>query len=225
MHTIDSIKDERVTAARALGTRAGRLSAGRCLVEGASLIRQMLAAGASLDYVLHAEGETDLRAELLAAGVPAHAAREGLLRKVTGSAKPVSWLAVAVLPPEVSSLEPYGDFAVVCDNIADPGNLGTIVRTARALGVRDIVLTDESTDLGSRRVLDASRGAVVGARVRRFADPLRAVKALQDAGFEVVVTVSPRSASSVAGAAARREDGLGGRQRDRRGGRGHGRCR
>jgi TrmH family RNA methyltransferase len=191
MHTIDSIKDERVAAARALGTRAGRLSAGRCLVEGASLIRQMLAAGASLDYVLHAEGETDLRAELLAAGVPAHAAREGVLRKVTGSAKPVSWLAVAVLPPEVGSLEPYGDFAVVCDKVADPGNLGTIVRTARALGVRDIVLTDELTDLGSRRVLDASRGAVVGARVRRFADPLRAVKALQDAGFEVVVT-SPR---------------------------------
>jgi tRNA C32,U32 (ribose-2'-O)-methylase TrmJ len=40
-------------------------------------------------------------------------------------------------------------------------------------------------------VLDASRGAVVGARVRRFADPLRAVKALQGAGFEVVMT-SPR---------------------------------
>jgi TrmH family RNA methyltransferase len=191
MHTIDSIKDERLAAARALGTRAGRLAAGRCLVEGASLIRQMLAAGASLDYVLHAEGETDLCAELLTAGVAVHAVRDGLLRKITGSAKPVSWLAVAMLPAEVGPHEPYGDFVVACDKVADPGNLGTIVRTARALGVQDVVLTDESTDLGSRRVLDASRGAVVGARVRRFADPLGAVKSLQEAGFQVVVT-SPR---------------------------------
>jgi RNA methyltransferase, TrmH family len=191
MHIIDSIKDKDIAAARALGTRAGRLAAGRCLVEGASLIRQVLAAGASLDYVLHAERETDLRADLLSAGVPVHAAREGLLRKVAGSAKPVSWLAVAVLPPEVGPGDPYGDFAVVCDKVADPGNLGTIVRTALALGVRDIVLTDESTDLGSRRVLDAARGAVLGARVRRFADPLSAVRSLQGAGFQVVVT-SPR---------------------------------
>lgn len=191
MHTIDSIKDERIAAARALGTRAGRLAAGRCLIEGASLIRQVLDAGSSLCYVLHAEGDTDLHAELLSAGVPVHAAREGLLRKVIGSAKPVSWLAVAVLPPEVGHSEPYGDFAVVCDKVADPGNLGTIVRTARALGVRDIVLTDESTDLGSRRVLDAARGAVFDARVRRFADPLQAVRSLQEAGFQVVVT-SPR---------------------------------
>ncbi|MBP2329623.1 TrmH family RNA methyltransferase [Kibdelosporangium banguiense] len=191
MHTIDSIKDERIAAARALSTRAGRLAAGRCLIEGASLIRQVLDAGASLCYALHAEEDTDLRAELLSAGVPVHVAREGLLRKVIGSAKPVSWLAVAVLPPEVGRSEPYGDFALVCDKVADPGNLGTIVRTARALGVRDIVLTDESTDLGSRRVLDAARGAVLGARVRRFADPLHAVKSLQGAGFQVVVT-SPR---------------------------------
>ncbi|MFC9769733.1 TrmH family RNA methyltransferase, partial [Rhodococcus jostii] len=73
----------------------------------------------------------------------------------------------------------------------DPGNLGTIVRTARALGVRDVVLTDESTDLGSRRVLDAARGAVLGTRVRRFTDAVHAVKSLQEAGFQVVVT-SPR---------------------------------
>lgn len=191
MHIIDSIKDERVARARALSTRAGRVASGRCLIEGAGLIKQVLDAGGGVDYVLHAEGDTGPRAELLDAGVPVHAVRDGLLRKVTGSARPVGWLAVASLPPEAGDGDPYGDFAVVCDKVADPGNLGTIVRTARALGVRDIVLTDESTDLGSRRVLDAARGAVLGARVRRFAGPVDAVKSLQGAGFQVVVT-SPR---------------------------------
>lgn len=193
VNIIDSIKDERIAAARALATRAGRTASGTCLVEGVSLIRQVLSAGAELRYALHAEGDTTLREELLAAGVPVHAAREGLLRKVTGSAKPVSWLAVVTLPAEVGQADPYGDFAVVCDQVADPGNLGTIVRTARALGVRDVVLTDETTDLGSRRVLDAARGAVLGARVRRFDDPVSAIESLQRQGFQVVVT-SPRGA-------------------------------
>jgi TrmH family RNA methyltransferase len=185
---IDSIKDERIVAARALGTRAGRLAAGRCLVEGESLVRQVLAAGSTVDYVLCAE---DGPAEPLP--VPVFAVREGLLRKVTGSAKPPGWLAVVELPAEAGPDEPYGDFAVVCDRVADPGNLGTIVRTARALGVRDVVLTDAETDLGSRRVLDAARGAVLGARVHRFDGPVAAVRALRERGFQVVAT-SPRGA-------------------------------
>jgi TrmH family RNA methyltransferase len=119
--------------------------------------------------------------------------REGLLRKVTGTARPPGWLAVAVLPGETGHGEPYGDFAVVCESVADPGNLGTIVRTARALGVRDVVLTDEQTDLSSRRVLEAARGAVLGCRVRRFAGPAAALTALRAAGFQIVVT-SPRGA-------------------------------
>lgn len=187
---IESIKDERIVVARALGSRAGRLAAGRCLVEGPSLIRQVLDAGAAVDYVLCAGKES---AELLAADVAVHRVREGLLRKVIGSARPVSWLAVVELPAEVDMGAPYGDFAVVCCGVADPGNLGTIVRTARALGVRDVVLTDAETDLGSRRVIDAARGAVLSARVRRFSDPIAAVKGLQDRGFQVVVT-SPRGA-------------------------------
>jgi TrmH family RNA methyltransferase len=195
MADIDSIKDERIVAARTLATRTGRTAAGRCLVEGAGLIAQILAAGGRLRYVLRAADAADprLTGELSAAGVPEYGVRAGLLRKVTGSAKPVDWLAVAELPAEQAPDAPYGDFVVVCEQVADPGNLGTIVRTARALGVRDVVLTDHDTDLGSRRVLDASRGAVLGARVRRFAEPAEAVRALREAGFQVVVT-SPHGA-------------------------------
>ncbi|WP_405164263.1 hypothetical protein OG203_03855 [Nocardia sp. NBC_01499] len=195
MEIIDSIKDARVVAARALTSRAGRAAAGRCLVEGSALISQVRSAGGALVFALHSDTVDDraLGDELRGAGVAVHVVREGLLRKITGSAKPVRWLAVAQMPAEVGQGAAYGDFAVVCAQVADPGNLGTIVRTAKALGVEDVVLTDDSTDLGSRRVLDAARGSVLGVRVRRFADPLTAVKALQESGFQVVVT-SPRGA-------------------------------
>lgn len=82
---------------------------------------------------------------------------------------------------------------MVCENVVDPGNLGTIVRTARALGVSDLVLTDPVTDLSTRRVLDASRASVLMSRVRRFPDPAAALDALHRAGFQVVAT-NPRGA-------------------------------
>ncbi|MEU7146036.1 TrmH family RNA methyltransferase [Nocardia sp. NPDC046473] len=132
-------------------------------------------------------------AELEDAGVAVYSVRDGLLRKLVAGAKPIDWLAVAALPDEVSANTSYGDFAVVCEQVSDPGNLGTIVRTACALGVRDVVLTDADTDLWSRKVLDAARGAVLGCRVRRFGDSGTAVKALREAGFQIVVT-SPRGA-------------------------------
>lgn len=193
MEVIDSIKDPRIAGARALATRPGRIAARRCLIEGVGLIGQVVAAGARLDYVLCSVGAGDpvLRADLTDAGVPVHAVREGLLRKVIGGTKPVDWLAIAVLPAETAADVPYGDFAVICEQIANPGNLGTIVRTACALGVRDIVLTDETTDLSSPRVLHAARAAVLGCRVRRFADPAGAVTSLRASGFSIVAT-SPR---------------------------------
>ncbi|MFH8404389.1 TrmH family RNA methyltransferase [Streptomyces sp. NPDC018019] len=192
-YIIDSIKDPRIAEARTLLTRAGRLAAGLCLLEGASLIGQALAGGARLRYVLRAAdaSESGLEAGLAAAGVPVHPVRSGLLPKAVGGSKPVSWVALAELPAEVAPDGEWSDFALVCEGIADPGNLGTLVRSAQALGVRDVVLTDEQTDLGSRRTLDSARGAVLTSRVRRFATPAAAVKQLKESGFQVVAT-SPR---------------------------------
>lgn len=209
MGSVESIRDERIAVARSLASRTGRHAAGRCLIEGAALIRQVVSAGTAVEYVLCPEDADDpaTLAELAAAGVPVYPVRDGLLRKVTGAAKPADWAGVAVLPAEAAAGDPYGDFAVVCEQVADPGNLGTIVRTSRALGVRDIVLTDEVTDLFSRRVIGAARGTVLGCRVRRFADPGRAVASLRESGFQVVAasphgrhlqSMAPLSGSRVA---------------------------
>lgn len=193
---VASVKDGRVAVVRELGTRARRTAAGRCLLESRALVEQVLDAGFPLSSVLWAQGADDaadhaFAARLAAAGVPVHRVRDNVLRQAAGMARAVPWLAVAVLPAETGPDAPWGRFALVLDGVADPGNLGTLVRTARALGVDDVVLTDDATDLGSRRVMDASRGAVLGARVRRYASPLDAVLGLRAAGFQVVAT-SPR---------------------------------
>jgi TrmH family RNA methyltransferase len=53
-----------------------------------------------------------------------------------------------------------------------------------------VVCTDADTDLTGRRVLDASRAAVLRARIHRYASPVEAVESLRCLGFEVVATSS-----------------------------------
>jgi tRNA G18 (ribose-2'-O)-methylase SpoU len=188
---ITSIKDDHLATLRDLRTQAGRAVAGACLLEGAALIGQALEAGAALEFVIRVEGDPDpLGARLVPAGVPLLDVRESVLRQALHTAKPVRWVAVAALAAEAGDEAPYGDFAVLLDGVADPGNLGTIVRTAVGLGVCDVVCTAAQTDLTSRKVLDAARGAVLRARIRRFPSPAAAVRALRDRGFEVVATSS-----------------------------------
>ena len=186
---ITSLKDDHLQQVRALASRTGREQAGGCLLEGAALITQAVEAGATLRFAVAAEGAADPVTSLLAkTRVPVLVAKESVLRQAVRLSRPVSWLAVAELAGAAGDEQPYGDFAVVLDHVLDPGNLGTIVRTAVGLGVADIVCTDPETDLTSRRVLDASRAAVLRARLRRYETPVEAVLDLRERGFEIVAT-------------------------------------
>jgi TrmH family RNA methyltransferase len=188
--TITSLKDDNLAVIRTLETRAGRAEAGACVLDGPSLIAQAITAGATLRFAVFADNAQDPVGEALAAqGVPVYQARGSLIRQTLRTSKPVAWVAVADMAAAAGP-ETYGDFVLVLDDVRDPGNLGTIVRTAVGLGVADIVCTDADTDLTSRKVLDSSRAAVLRAVIHRYPSPLEAVEALRQQGFEVVATSS-----------------------------------
>lgn len=190
-NVITSIKAEPVDHVRSLTARAGRRQAGRCLLEGASLIEQALQAGARLCFVLRTE---QARAPVLDVldehGVPVHEVKETVLRQVFRTARPVNWVAVAEGPIISREVSDSADTVLVLDGIVDPGNLGTIVRTAVGLGVPDILCTDEDTDPTSRKVLDASRATVLRARLRQFPSGTATVRSLHEHGFAVLATSS-----------------------------------
>ena len=83
---ITSLKDDHLQQVRALANRTGRAEAGGCLLEGAVLITQAVEAGATLRFVVAAEGAADPVASLLAeARVPVMVAKESVLRQADSS--------------------------------------------------------------------------------------------------------------------------------------------
>lgn len=76
-----------------------------------------------------------------------------------------SVLAIAKMRPNASIQLRSGDFALVLDDIRDPGNLGTIVRTGDWYGINNIIASEETADFYNPKVISASMGSFTRTRI------------------------------------------------------------
>jgi RNA methyltransferase, TrmH family len=68
-------------------------------------------------------------------------------------------LAIARMKPNRSFVVAQDEFAIVLDDIRDPGNLGTIIRTADWYGINKIIASEETADFYNTKVINASMGS------------------------------------------------------------------
>jgi len=99
---------------------------------------------------------------------------------------------VLLCPPPRATLSSAlkEQFVVVADRIQDPGNLGAILRSARAFGAGSVVATKGCVDAGNPKALRASAGVWPGLPVAEGVDSAKAVEELKKAGFRVIVAES-----------------------------------
>jgi TrmH family RNA methyltransferase len=188
--------DVRVLRAIARDRRA-REDTGLCLLEGPRVISAALDRSARLGGVWFGYGArpafSDLDARLKSAGVAVHTLKEGVLEKVGTTRTPQPVLATARLSPvPIGDLAARvdGGFVVVAVGVADPGNLGTILRSAEAAGAAGVIVAGDSVDVRNPKVVRASAGALFGIPVAEVPDPLEATGALRDAGVRVIGAVA-----------------------------------
>ncbi len=153
---ITSTKNETVkTIARLKRTRE-RKKTGAILVEGPNGLEAALEAGFEPTLVLATEGDDHTRARL--ADHPAaelHLVTENVLDSVAEAAHPRSPVFV-MARPAAHTLREHN--TIILAGVSDPGNAGTIVRTATALGW-DVAYTPECVDLWSPKTLRAGAGS------------------------------------------------------------------
>jgi RNA methyltransferase, TrmH family len=142
---------------RLIGRRSSRHDARRFVVEGPVLVAEAAAAGWTIESQFVPEGTDAWIGDIgdtfeLATGV---------FERVASTQAPQPPIAVVRMREmdAASSLESAA-FVVVLDAISDPGNLGTIIRSAEAAGVDLVVLTPGSVDPYSPKVVRSSAGAV-----------------------------------------------------------------
>ena len=165
---ITGFSNPRVKAARALRDKKHRRQAGRFLAEGLRLLTDARNAGHLPELLLMAEGRDDhpllaaLETEVASAGGEVLELPVELLAKVTGKDNPQVVAGVfAQWPTGLDRLDPAAaPLWLVAHALRDPGNLGTMLRTADAVGAGGLVLIDDCADPFSVEAVRASMGAI-----------------------------------------------------------------
>jgi len=159
---ITSSQNPKIKLVRALLGRAKeRRQASAFVIEGMRLIEEAETRDwrfrfALYDRSLNVRGSS-LVEHLLARGIEVDEISEPLMKSLSDTETPQGILAVLELAQLPVSDSP--DFVLIPDQIRDPGNLGTLLRTAAAAGVQAVFLPPETTDAFAPKVVRSGMGA------------------------------------------------------------------
>lgn len=127
-------------------SRAYREETGRVLIAGEKMVRELRPERL---IALHPEPSLPSKETVFVS--------QPILKKITGLSNPDGYAAEMAMPPQQDLSRKR--FLLILDQLADPGNLGTLMRTALALGWEGMVVTPSTVDLFNDKALRAGKGA------------------------------------------------------------------
>jgi TrmH family RNA methyltransferase len=145
---------------QSLSDKKVRLESGCFIAEGVKLVGEMIAAGYPLKAVYALDSWVSPDATLEVTRIEAFE-----LEKMRLLQTPNQVLAVARMPQNTNPIELAGQLTIVLDGIQDPGNLGTIIRTADWFGIPQIVASEDTVDVYNPKVIGASMGSFMRVQV------------------------------------------------------------
>ena len=163
---LTSTASERVKAVRALHSRGGRRKAGSFLVEGPQGVRAALDSGVVVHelFVDHdaLSSFTDIVHRADQEQIPVITAEPHVIAAMGETDHPQGVIAVCALldASRLSEVLAVEAPVVILDRVSDPGNVGTIVRTAEAVGAAGVILTPGCADIHGGKVVRATTGSL-----------------------------------------------------------------
>jgi RNA methyltransferase, TrmH family len=180
---------------RLVRRRGDRVAERAFVLEGPKVITEALDADIALEAVFLAEPATGsdsaldhLSARAVAAGIPVRTVDRRQLERVADTVTPQPVLAVAAMLDVPLAAVAGASAVVVCVDLQDPGNAGTILRSAEAAGMDAVVFAGASVDPYNPKAVRASAGSLFHVPMVVTGDAVAAVHALEAAGLRVLTT-------------------------------------
>ncbi len=167
MQIIHSTQNPLIKLITSLQTNKGRQSEGLFIAEGTRIIESLLASNLQPKHLFCLEGKISQAHQLRIANL-ATIVSEPVMAKISTSTTPPGLLAAFPIPK--LNLPDTINTGAVLAQIADPGNLGTLIRTAIAFGHQAIYLV-EGCDPWGPKVIQASAGTVAQAKIYQLTWP------------------------------------------------------
>ena len=196
---LTSIKNPLVKQVRKLHRAKERHKQNLLLLEGTNLIEAACHVDYKLDIILHTEfwqaNHQQLWLKLVNQSLKMQLVSSEVLKAISTTVNPDGVVAIAPgrLAPEPMIAQTRLGIAI--EKIQDPGNLGTIIRTAVATGVDGLWLSSDSVDINSPKVLRASVGEWFRVPIATNQDLSKLIQQQQQQGVRVIATTSKANKS------------------------------
>lgn len=193
MIVLENPRSPRVRAVAKLTKRSARTETGLFLLEGPQSVREALTYRPEAIVELFAtpngwEKHPDIRAKAVDADIDVEFVTEYVLNAMADTVTPQGLVAVVRQTPtsvrEIFEASPR--LVAICEEVRDPGNLGTIIRAADAAGADAVVLTGRTVDPYNPKVVRATTGSLFHLPVSVGGDLADVVKRAHAAGLRIL---------------------------------------
>ena len=173
---IESVNNSKVKEWSKLKIKKYRDETGLFLIEGDHLLNQAMVKG-SIKEVISLDKTMEIP------GIPFYLVTDSIMKKLSNQ---VSGTKVIGVCEKLTEREILGNVCLL-DNIQDPGNLGTIIRSAVAFNIDTIILSNDSVDLYNDKVIRSSEGMLFDINIIR-ADLKEEIDKLKKNGYKIYGT-------------------------------------
>lgn len=167
--------------------KSGRDKYGLFLVEGTRLTFHAVKSGVPLEYLFCTPAYLEENSELLD-GLDYQLVTESVLKELCDTQHPQG--VVAAVRKTSADLQEItiGEscFYVFCDEVRDPGNIGTIIRTAEAAGADGVIVPKGCADIFSQKVVRSTMGSIFTLPIFMCDDKTSGLQFLRDNGCEIL---------------------------------------
>lgn len=191
--TITSKDNETIKHIRKLKEKKYRDEYGEYVIEGIKLINEAIEENAEIKTIIVCDNcqkidKINQTAMYEVAKRNCLYADEKVFNTITDVQNPQGILAVVAKKGAEQEINYKEDVIVVLDNIQDPGNIGTILRTLDSVGLSQVILSKRSGDVYNSKVVRSTMGAIFRVKIIESEDLVETLKNIKKHKFKVVST-------------------------------------
>lgn len=193
---IKSKDNQKIKLVRSLENKKTRDLQGLYVIESIKLIEEAIKENVAFEFVFMSENlsnKTDSLKLIKAFNenkIEYHIIENNLFKEVSNTVNSQGIIGIAKKPKSnIESIIKNNNFIVFCDMLQDPGNLGTIIRTADAFGPCAVILSPNCVDAYNDKTVRACAGAIFRVPIVDIENSLDFVKNLQGQEFSIISTV------------------------------------
>lgn len=183
---LTSIRNPKVAAAIRLKKRAFREEDRRFLVEGAQGVGEALDGDGRLDLLFATDDLDPLAIRAARTGVEVQVVSDEVMAKLTSTVTPQGLVGVAPFIDIEESTLPLEGCLVVLHEVRDPGNAGTVIRSADAAGASGVAFTASSVDVYNPKTVRSSAGSIFHVPVVRGVPTATVIASVRERGHRIL---------------------------------------